>query len=289
MKILITAPPGIGKSTAIDKVVQNFDGNKRGIVAREILDGEGKRIGFTSINILSQSKQFMFLAEAPGTGSIGGEFNVDIDAIDSFVVPELEEGLKDSKSLLYVDEIGRAQAKSKTFLSALRGVFKSKNPLLATIVYENEPWSLEFKQNDEVCLIELTKENRDLLPNILLSAFNNTESFYSLSTPARRTISHLLQELLKSGYFISAQKLFDNAIFYVLENRVHLKTRAFLQDEYLIEGKTNAHKLVHDIKENKFICDCHLANGTGIYFGQSQPCSHQLSVRLTGAFNDSSH
>src|SRR5579885_1555623 len=123
MKILLTAPPGMGKSTIREKVVRGFDGKHYGIVAREVLDESGKRIGFTSINPSGQSQQFMFYTESPSAESIGGQFDVDIKAIDDFVVPELKKGMTDSSALIFVDEIGRAQAKSPLFLQTLRQIF----------------------------------------------------------------------------------------------------------------------------------------------------------------------
>lgn len=281
MKILLTAPPGLGKSTVIESVVRQFPKNKHGIVAREILNAEGKRVGFTSVNNAGHSCQFMFLAKTPGTGSIGGEFDVDIDAIDGFVVPELRKALEDPHGLTYVDEIGRAQAKSEAFLALLRQLFQQDCNILGAIVYEPEPWSLEFKQDQSVCVVELNKENRAALPDILLAAFNCNSFATKLSIAQQQLVYELLRMLISSGQFASAKKLFDNAIPYAIEKRVQAKQHTGDQIEYEVIGKERRHKIVHSVGKNTFSCDCDLSNGKGMFAGRPERCSHELSILLT--------
>lgn len=281
MKILLTAPPGIGKSTVIESVVRQFPKNKHGIVAREILNAEGKRVGFTSVNDAGQSRQFMFLAKTPGTGSIGGEFDVDINAVDNFVVPELQKALEDPQGLTYVDEIGRAQAKSEAFLSLLRELFQRDCKILGAIVYEPEPWSIEFKQNQSVCVIELNKENREALSGILLSAFNCAPFSSELNTGEQQMVYELLKLLISSKQFVSAKKLFDNAIPYVVEKRIQLKEQKGDLAEYEVIGKERRHKIVYAVSKNAFSCDCDLSNGKGMFAGLPERCSHELSILLT--------
>lgn len=175
MKVLLQAPPGTGKSTIIAAVVRKYPGATRGIVAREILDENGERTGFTSVNQVGVSRQFMFRTDTPGLVNVDGQFDVDIEAIDSFVVPEVRKALAEHDSLVYIDEIGRAQAKSKVFVKLIQEVFRSPQRLLASIVYEDEPWSLEFKHAPGVRLISVTTDNRDALPDELLAMLCGSE------------------------------------------------------------------------------------------------------------------
>ncbi|MGD9683937.1 MAG: nucleoside-triphosphatase [Candidatus Obscuribacterales bacterium] len=273
MKILLTAPPGTGKSTIIDAVVAAYPGRSVGIVAREKLDESGDRAGFVSVDSRSQRRQFMYRANE-GPGAFHG-FDVDVEAIDDFVVPELERSLSMPEALLYIDEIGRAQALSNRFLLTLEKVFERPGPTLASIVYEEEPWSHVFRRHPQTVLIEATMANREALPAVLLAAINAHQLYMALSEPQRGFVRKKLSELIESGHLTSAAKLFNNALAYVLEKRIEQAGPG----SYVIEGKTKRHQLT--LHEGGFVCDCDLSNGRGDFAGTRQPCSHYLSIQIS--------
>ena len=277
MKILLTAPPATGKSTVIGKVVESFVGSKRGIVAREIKDESGQRLGFTAINEAGESRQFMFYTEHPNENSVGGQFDVDIQALDEFVVHELRAGLADRAGLLYVDEVGRAQAKSAAFLQVLRQIFADNCHVLASIVYEDEPWSLEFKRHPDVCILEVTPANRHALPDILLAAFAYSELLSALRPAQQAQVIAWLRELLAVNQVHSAKKLFANALGYLAGGKIQAgKTPG----EYVVAGQTRDHRIVCD-ESGAYLCDCDLANGRGQFVGKAGICSHEMSIRLS--------
>lgn len=274
MKILLAAPPGVGKSTIIDAVVKQFP-SAQGVVAREILDDRGSRTGFTSVNARGDSRQFMTLA-GPGQGIVG-DFTVDITAIEDFVIPEITD-VRSGCALIYVDEIGRAQALSPSFLAVLRTLLRSDANVLASIVYDPEPWSLEFKSDESLCVIDVTQENRDSLPAILTAAFENAGAFHKLSKAQQRLVYKLLRKLLLAKQFVSARKLFDNAVVYATEQKIVEREKTPQQTTYAIAGKTHNHLLVRRV-DGTFSCDCDLSNGRGM-FVYPEPCSHQLSTQI---------
>ncbi|HEY9755195.1 MAG TPA: nucleoside-triphosphatase [Oculatellaceae cyanobacterium] len=278
MKILLTAPPAMGKSTVIGKVVGAFKGTKRGIVAREIRDDDGERVGFTSVKESGDSRQFMFRTKTPNEDSIGGLFDVDLEAVDGFVIPELKEGMQAACGLLYVDEIGRAQAKSALFLATLREILAGRSNVLASIVYEDEPWSLEFKRHPDVCILEVTPGNRDRLPEILGAAFGQAALFAALSKSQKSQVLRWLKEFVQSEKLDSAAKIFSNALPYLHEKKIELVASSNGRIEYSVRGLTNAHRLV--LEGDKFVCDCDLSKGTGIFAGNAGVCSHEMSARL---------
>lgn len=275
MKILLTAPPATGKSTIIDAVVRAFEGPTRGVVAREILDERGIRSGFTSFNSACESRQFMFRAN-DGKGDVG-DFRVDLQAIDDFVVPELRAALHEP-GLVYVDEIGRAQALSSAFLGVLRDLMQSDKNILASIVYDDEPWSMEFKANKSACIIEVTRSNRDALPGIVLAAFENTNAYSRLSAQQKQATCQWLKKLVAEEQFVAARKLFDNALTYITENRIRPKHASAGDQVFEIEGKTRTHA-IRATSDGTFECDCDLSQGRG-EFQKAEPCSHQLTVLL---------
>lgn len=288
MKIFLTAPPETGKSTVIEKFLRDYDGDCRGIVARELRGSDGQRIGFTSFNEAGQSRQFMFRVEEPGEDCVG-DFRVDVQAVDEFVVPEIASALADQAGkksnsadgdLIYVDEIGRAQAKSNAFLSTLRALISCDCNLLASVVYEDEPWSLEFKRNPRVCIIEVTQQNRDELPPLLLSAFGNWKAFASLTEAQQQQVNAMFGEFVREAKYVSARKLFDNAIHYVGEDRIKKVEQSGHERRFVIAGKTRGHELIWNSEENRMSCDCDLSNGRGRFRFTAQTCSHEMSIML---------
>jgi nucleoside-triphosphatase THEP1 len=308
MKILLTAPPGLGKSTVIDRVVKKFPGTKTGIVAREILNERGIRSGFTSVNQAGSSRQFMFATDSPTEESIGGLFDVDVSAIDDFVVTELLRGLSGSEprgnepakssapskspefaahlppstdgSLIYIDEIGRAQARSERFLAVLRDIFRSGCNVLGSIVYDDEPWSLEFKRDRHVCVVEISENNRDAMPDILLSAFGHQHEFSRLTVSQQDVVYGLFKTLVREEKFVSARKLFDNALGYVTGGKVTEER----PDEFSVSGLTRDHKIARN-SSGRFSCDCDLANGVGSFAGAAALCSHEMSIKILESRN----
>lgn len=299
MKILLTAPPQTGKSTVIESFIEQYQGQKRGILAREILDAGGARIGFTSINCTGQSRQFMSRVSGNGLGSglksslkssltssldhqdtTVGNFAVDVAAIDAFVVPEILNCLATSDTLVYLDEIGRAQANSAQFIAAVRLLLEAKNPALATIVFKDDAWSMEFKKHPAVCLLEVTLSNREYLPAILVKAFSQAEAFNQITFEQQLLVWALLKQFLSSGQFYSAQKLFSNALGYVVGRRIELLQEDENVSNYQVFGQSRSHQISYHRDNDHFICDCDLANGQGDFAGTPQICSHEMSIRI---------
>ncbi|HNB13846.1 MAG TPA: nucleoside-triphosphatase [Candidatus Obscuribacter sp.] len=280
MKILLTASPGTGKSTIIDSVVQRFPGSKGGIVAREILNDSGERTGFTAVDQTGAARQFMYRTDSPDQASIGGLFNVDIDALDNFVVPALNLCRSQKFQLIFVDEIGRAQARSAAFLELVRVLLSADNSLLGSIVFEDEPWSLEFKQHAEVILLPVTLANRSFLPDILLAAYQQADAFCRLNRRQKQAVSAFLKHFLDCGQFMAARKLFTNAIGYVIERKVEITEEKPALRCFKISGQSRAHELVWHRDTDSFVCDCDLSNGRGDFADAPEICSHQMSVQL---------
>lgn len=120
------------------------------------------------------NKQRIFAHKTAITSDIcvGGKYFVDMKAIDTFVVPEILKGCDDPHRLTFLDEIGRMQSFSPLFLESVRKLLDATTHVLATIVFDPEPWSLEFKQHPGVKIIEVTTENRECLVEELCELFS---------------------------------------------------------------------------------------------------------------------
>jgi nucleoside-triphosphatase THEP1 len=281
MKILVTAPPKTGKSTLICRVIEALQksGTKdcRGVLSTEKLDCTGiTREGFTAVLSDGRSKEFMIKENHESVGhpcpeskmvAMIGTYQVKVDIIEEFVVPFLkkseEEGNNTEDGLIYIDEIGRAQAFSSEFLATVGDIFlHSTQCVLASIVFEDEAWSQSFKAYEFVWLVEVTEENRSFLPCILEAMYTHDHLFKQLSEDGQKLVKTIFFELLELKMFNAAKKLFSNAIKYILEGKIVVQGVKTQQESgaddgdcemrcFVVKGDTNTHE-VH-VKENK--CD----------------------------------
>jgi nucleoside-triphosphatase THEP1 len=160
MKLLITGLPRSGKSTLLERLINEIP-HKRGFVTTEIREG-GERTGFqavtdtghkqilSSIHIASQYKV---------PRSVGGTYNVDVDAFDRLLSSLFDHNDTD---LLYIDEIGRMELFSERFKELVNNYLIAPNNFIGTIpsAYDDE-FIMKVKARTDVMLIEITPENRE--------------------------------------------------------------------------------------------------------------------------------
>ncbi len=273
MKILLTGYPRVGKSTLVEQAIINYRGTTCGILTRQLLNADGERIGFESVNFAGEAKLIAHVTDIDSQFMVGNKYHVSLDAIDNFVVPELLKCSGEAASLTIVDEIGRMQAFSKEFLQAVRTLLQSDSYFLGTIVYDPEPWSIEFKENTDVILITVTEENRDLLSPTLKSMVRGLKLLPKLTHEQNRMLVRKVRNYIANDQYIQIQKLFDNAIPYLVNNKI-TKTKTGFQ----VQGNTTKHSVTTD--GNNWQCDCDLFNGRSGFAGQAGICSHIQSVML---------
>lgn len=241
-----------------------------GIVTKEIRDNNGDRVGFTAVSLDEKEKLLSHKSELSTPYVMGSGYNVDLDAIDSFIVPELKKGLK-SKKLVIMDEIAKMQAFSESFLDIVKELLDSDTPVLGTIVYKDEPFAHGFKERKDVVLVVVTEENRDSLTETLDIIFTNLKAYMSLTEIQQNKARLLLHEYINKNQLIQARKLFKNAIPYVVRNKVQK-----LANGFSVEGNTHTHEVVSSGDR----CDCDLFLGIGKYAGNPGMCSHIQAVTL---------
>ncbi len=278
MKILLTGKPEVGKSTILQKVKDGLEKDVFGIVVREIREN-GERVGFESVNTKGDSKVFSHSSLFKSKFVVENKFFVDIEVIDSFVVPEIKRGLNNPDALIFIDEIGRMQAFSKKFLRAIDEILNSDSNILGTIVFDPEPWSLEFKKHPEVILVTVTEKNRNDLPDALLTIFKNTHLLKDFNKSQRRLVLNFTREYFAKEQLVQVKKLFNNALFYLDTKKVAQKS----DNQYTVIGNTNDH--VVKIKGSKYFCDCDLFNGRGQFKKTQGECSHIQAVKLFRLIN----
>ncbi len=281
MKILLTGKPGIGKSTILKKVATDLKIPKYGVVAKEIRDSQNQRIGFEAVTFDGRSSIFAHKYAFKTKFSVG-EYYVDAEAIDNFVVPELRKGLDKSNSIVLIDEIGRMQSFSDEFLNIVGCLFQSRSNLLATIVLEDEPWSLKFKKYPGAILIEVNDKNREYLAETINIIFSNIEAYNKLTLNQQKFVNELFKNFIVGNKFIQAKKLFKNAVVCVAEGKVKKTLENSEVNEYSISGMTNQHKTIFYKAAREYECDCNLFNGNAEFKGKAGECSHIMAIKILG-------
>jgi nucleoside-triphosphatase len=162
--LLITGPPGIGKSTLIRRVCDALgDQSTAGFLTREIRR-DGQRQGFELVGLDGRST---ILAHVDLKSSFRvGKYGVDVEAFERFLdpIPFLEPGV----DLAVIDEIGKMECLSALFRERTQAVLASDKKVLATVAYRGGRFITEVKERWDVHLRNLTWENRDrLLPDII--------------------------------------------------------------------------------------------------------------------------
>jgi nucleoside-triphosphatase len=160
MHILLTGRPGIGKSTAIEKVIQSV-GKSRvgGFLSREIRES-GRRTGFEITTLDGQTGVLAHVDR--DTGPRVGKYRVNVEDIENIAIPSLRKARRQGK-LIVIDEIASMELQAPNFRDEVRQCLE-KGRVLATIQNRRGDFLDSLRNRDDIKLFTLTKTNRDMVP-----------------------------------------------------------------------------------------------------------------------------
>ena len=96
-----------------------------------------------------------------------GKYGVDLAIVDELAATALAPS---PRTLVYlVDEIGKMECLSASFVAAMRRLLAGPTPLIATVAQRGEGLIGEVKARPDVELIQVTRANRDDLPGLVLA------------------------------------------------------------------------------------------------------------------------
>lgn len=164
MRLLLTGNPGIGKTTVIHRTLRGLHGIIcAGFYTEEVREG-GQRRGF---KICTLDGEEGILASVGGRkGPRVGRYTVHLEEFEALALPVVDPE-RNPADLYVIDEIGKMELFSQRFSDALMRLLASPHHLLATIAKKGEGFIEQIKTRDDVELIEVTKENRDHLPQAI--------------------------------------------------------------------------------------------------------------------------
>eukprot|EP00929_Paragymnodinium_shiwhaense_P013976 TRINITY_DN12182_c0_g1_i3.p1 TRINITY_DN12182_c0_g1~~TRINITY_DN12182_c0_g1_i3.p1 ORF type:complete len:801 (-),score=160.38 TRINITY_DN12182_c0_g1_i3:319-2721(-) len=169
--ILLTGPPGIGKSTACRRIAE-FLAEKNytveGFLTEELRE-RGTRVGFDLVGLGKSSSERASLARAgvQGNGPHVGKYLVTMAAFENMALPILD-GLAQANgksTVCIVDEIGKMELFSERFVASTRDLLrKPPVPIIFTVALRGGGLIAESKRTAGFELIELSEANRDDVP-----------------------------------------------------------------------------------------------------------------------------
>lgn len=158
--ILVTGPPGVGKTTLIMNVARQLsDLRPTGFYTREIREG-GTRKGFELVS-LSGQKGILAHIESKSPLRVS-KYGVELNAFDAFLRSlAIADPLP---PLIIIDEIGKMECFSSLFRSLIERILDADVALVATIAMKGGDLIEQIKRRSDIVLYQVTTENRDALP-----------------------------------------------------------------------------------------------------------------------------
>jgi nucleoside-triphosphatase len=156
-KILLTGPPGCGKTTAVMTIFEKMDSRKvAGFYTREIRENNIRR-GFSWKRIDGPAGTLAHV-RIKGRFKVG-KYGVDVAGFEKDVVPILN--VESDTEIFVIDEIGKMECFSHKFTTAVRRLFTSEKTVLATVAQKGGGLISEVKKFPDVKLFKLTRHGNE--------------------------------------------------------------------------------------------------------------------------------
>ncbi len=162
--ILLTGPPGCGKTTVVRRVIERLGSRRLAGFYSQELRHRGRRVGFEAVGLGGDSG-LLAHADFRSTRRVG-RYGVELDGFDRLVRKELGRSGQDV-DLFVIDEFGKMECFSEAFVAAASAVLDGPVPVLATIAAKGGGFIAQVKARPDVELLTVTSGNREGLVGIL--------------------------------------------------------------------------------------------------------------------------
>ena len=167
--LLLTGKPGIGKTTVIQRAVAELVGRGfkvGGMMTREVRE-KGTRIGFEVENLSTKHRGWLAHINQPSGPRIS-KYRVNLKDLEEIGARAILNAVTQA-DIIVIDEIGPMELFSKAFRDSVMKALQSGKAVLGTIHYRARGSFIEdIRRRGDVEIIEVTYENRDRLPNLII-------------------------------------------------------------------------------------------------------------------------
>lgn len=171
--ILVTGPPGCGKSTLIEKIINRIEKPACGFFTREIKD-KGRRVGFY-IHTMDGREGILAHQNIRSQFHVG-KYGVNIEDINSLAVSAIIPAQRDQ--VIVIDEIGKMECFSTLFKKTLIQVLDSPNCVIGSIAQKGDHFIRQIKERSDICLIFVSEKNRNMLTQKIINYIQHNKDTF---------------------------------------------------------------------------------------------------------------
>ena len=165
--IFLTGAPSSGKTTVIKKIIAKLQLPANGFYTQE-KKKDDRRVGFLMKSLDGQQG---WLAHQDITSDFHiRRYGVSIKNIETLAVPSIAPV---DDQIIILDEIGKMECFSQKFRTAAIAALNSDNIAIGTITLGRDEFILSIKARTDLEIHEVTLENRDALPDLILTKISN--------------------------------------------------------------------------------------------------------------------
>ena len=165
--IFLTGAPSSGKTTVIKKIIENLNHPANGFYTEEERV-DGKRVGFLMKTI--NGKEGYLAHQDIKSDFYIRRYGVSIENIESIAVPSISPV---ENNIIILDEIGKMECFSLLFKQATTNALNASNIVIGTITFGGDDFIRKAKKRKDMEISEVTVDNRNLLPDIILRKVSN--------------------------------------------------------------------------------------------------------------------
>ena len=163
-RVAITGRPGVGKTTLIERVLEELSADAGGFLTREVRKC-GHRVGFALVD-LATGEEHLFARVGTGGGKVG-RYSVDSSVIERVGISAVRRAVAESE-LVVIDEIAPMELRAPGFVGAVELALASDRALLiATHAHATQPIADRVRQ--ELELVRVRLGNRDALVSTVVA------------------------------------------------------------------------------------------------------------------------
>ncbi|HIP98920.1 TPA: NTPase [Candidatus Bipolaricaulota bacterium] len=158
MIVAVTGHPGVGKTTLVERVLEEVPLAAGGMITKEIRV-VGRRVGFAVIDVAT-GKQGVLAHIHREEGPRLGRYRVNLADLAVIGVAAIERAIQEC-DLVVIDEVGPMELKSPRFIAAVTRALEEAGNLLVT-VHRASNHHLAYRIRHECdLLVRLTAGNRE--------------------------------------------------------------------------------------------------------------------------------